>query len=422
MIRFFNGNIVRFSPDLHITNEEVWTDGGKIIYVGPAKDDLPVFERSIDLNGDLLLPGFKNAHTHTPMTFLRSLADDMELHSWLATKIWPNEAKLTEEAVYYLTKLGILEYLSSGITASFDMYAHSKTYAQANADAGFRTVICSALNNFDKDPSDIERDYLYCTSLSELVTYIFGIHAEYTTSPERIKYMVSLSEKYGTPCFAHLCETKSEVEDCIQRYGMTPPNFLNSLGFFNNGGGGYHCCYMSDEDIDLFAKKGLWAITCPASNLKLASGIAPIEKMRRAGVRIAIGTDSASSNNCLDMFREMYLVTALQKYLLSDAAVLTAEEVLKMTCVNGARAMQLSFCDDIAEGKAADLVRLDTSRPNMQPLNNLLCNIVYSGSKDNVKMTMVNGKILYENREFYLDDSVDLIYRKANEFVRSINQ
>lgn len=422
MIRFYNGKVLRFEPETAITEEEVWTDGNKIVYVGPAKEDLPEFDRQIDLCGDVLMPGFKNAHTHTPMTFLRSMADDMELHSWLSNLIWPNEAKLTEEAVYYLTKLGILEYLTSGITTTFDMYAHTPAYATANADAGFRTVICSAMNNFDKDPTDIERDYLFCENLSDLVSYIFGIHAEYTTSPERMKYMVSLSEKYKVPCFTHLCETKSEVEGCISRYGMTPPQYLDSIGFFNHGGGGFHCCYFSDEDIKLFSRKGLWAVTCPASNLKLASGIAPIEKYRKAGMNIAIGTDSASSNNALDMFREMYLVTALQKYYENDAAALPAAEVLKMACVNGARAAMLPDCDDIAPGKKADLIRLDMNRPNMHPVNNIISNTVYSGGKENIRMTMVNGKILYENGEFFLDDSPELIYRKANEFVRSLNQ
>ena len=157
MIRFYNGKVLRFEPDMRLTDDEVWTEGNRISYVGPAKEALPAFDRQIDLHGDLLMPGFKNAHTHTAMTFLRSLADDMELQSWLKKVVWPNEAKLTDDAVYILTKLGILEYLSSGITASFDMYVHNEAYARANVDAGFRTVICSGLNNFDADPKNIDR-------------------------------------------------------------------------------------------------------------------------------------------------------------------------------------------------------------------------------------------------------------------------
>ena len=211
MIRFYNGKVLRFEPDMRLTDDEVWTEGNRISYVGPAKEALPAFDRQIDLHGDLLMPGFKNAHTHTAMTFLRSLADDMELQSWLKKVVWPNEAKLTDDAVYILTKLGILEYLSSGITASFDMYVHNEAYARANVDAGFRTVICSGLNNFDADPKNIEREYLRFNNYHELVSYMLGIHAEYTTSLDRMEYLASLADQYKAPCFTHICETKKEA-------------------------------------------------------------------------------------------------------------------------------------------------------------------------------------------------------------------
>ena len=420
MIRFYNGRVLRFEPEMRLTAEEVWTDGSRIAYVGPAKEGFPAFDRQIDLRGDLLMPGFKNAHTHTAMTFLRSLADDMELQSWLKKVVWPNEAKLTDDAVYTLTKLGILEYLSSGITASFDMYVHNEAYAKANVDAGFRTVICSGLNNFDADPENIEREYLRFNHYHELVSYMLGIHAEYTTSLDRMEYCASLAEKYKAPCFTHICETKKESEDCIKRYGMSVPLVLDKIGFFRYGGGGFHCCYLTEEDIRYFADHQLYAVTCPGSNLKLASGIAPVEKMRKAGVRLAIGTDGASSNNALDFFREMYLVTALQKIYEEDASACPAFEVLKMACVNGARAIGLPDCDDIAPGKLADLTVINLSRPSMQPLNNILSNIVYSGSKEIVRLTMVNGKILYENGEFFIGQDPEEIYREANDFISSL--
>ena len=312
MIRFYNGRVLRFTPVMRVTEDEVWTDGGRICRVGPAPDELPAFERQIDLNGDLLIPGFKNAHTHTAMTFLRSCADDMPLNDWLYKQVFPHEAKLTPEMLYDFTSLGILEYLSSGVTASFDMYFHNDAYAAANVDCGFRTVICSALNNFDRDVENIEREYLKFNALHELVSYRLGIHAEYTTSMERMQYMVSLAHKYREPCFAHLCETKAEVDGCVERYGMTPPQLLDSIGFFDYGGGGFHCVWMSEDDIALFARKKLWAITNPCSNLKLASGIAPLDELRAGGVPMAIGTDGAASNNALDFFREMYLASVLQ--------------------------------------------------------------------------------------------------------------
>ena len=160
MIRFYNGRVLSFTNGTEITNDEVWTDGSSICYVGPKKAAMPQFEREIDLKGDLLLPGFKNAHTHSAMTFLRSMADDMPLDRWLNEQVFPREAKLSPDMLYVMTKLAIMEYLSSGITSSFDMYFHNDAYVKANVDAGFRTVICGALNNFDRDITALEREYL----------------------------------------------------------------------------------------------------------------------------------------------------------------------------------------------------------------------------------------------------------------------
>jgi 5-methylthioadenosine/S-adenosylhomocysteine deaminase len=249
---------------------------------------------------------------------------------------------------------------------------------------------------------------------------MLGIHAEYTTSLDRMEYLSDLAAKYQAPCFTHLCETKEEAEGCIKRYGMSAPLLLDKIGFYRYGGGGFHCCYLTEEDIRYFADHNLWAVTCPASNLKLASGIAPVEQMRKAGVKLAIGTDGASSNNALDMFREMYLVTALQKIYEEDASACPASEVLKMACVNGARAIGLPDCDDISAGKLADITVINLRRPNMRPLNNLTANLVYAGSKENVRLTMVNGRILYENGEFFIGEDPDEIYSAAEEFVRSL--
>ena len=419
MIRFYNGSVIRFDGGAHITKDEVHVEGGSIVYVGPEKRDGSRFEREINLNGNILMPGFKNGHTHTPMTFLRSLADDLPLDRWLRESIWPNEAKLTDEAVYNFTKLGILEYVSGGTTAVFDMYNHTDYYAQACIDSGFRTVICGAMNDFDRDPTQIERDYLKWRS-SGLVGYILGIHAEYTTGIERLNYMVSLAEKYKSPCWTHMAETKKETDDCRLRTGMSPVKYLDSLGFFKYGGGGYHCVWFDDEDIGIFAKKGLGVVTNPSSNLKLASGVAPVKKMLDAGIKISIGTDSAASNNALDMFREMYLTLALQSWTECDPIAVKAEDVLKMACVNGAECMGLYDCNDIAEGKKADLVVLDMSRPSMQPANNPVRNTVYAGSRDIVKMTMVNGKILYEDGEFYIGEDPAEIYSKSEDFMKRV--
>lgn len=420
MIRFYNGKTLSFGGGMKLSGHEVWVDGSTIVYVGPAKEDMPVFQRQIDLKGDLLIPGFKDAHTHTAMVFLRSYADDLPLQDWLYNKVFPHEARLTPEAVYQFTRLGILEYLSSGITASFDMYYYNEAYAKANVDCGFRTVICSAMNDFDADPTNIEREYLRFNNYSELVSYKLGIHAEYTTGLQRMEYMASLAEKYQAPCYMHCCETKAEVEGCLERHGLTPPQLLDRMGLFRYGGGGFHCVWMSEEDIELFARKGIYAVTNPASNVKLASGVAPVDKMLSAGVPMAIGTDGAASNNALDMFREMYLASCMQKLSLMDASAGKAEEILTMACVGGARAMGLDDCDDIAPGKKADLCVIDLHRPNMQPELNIPKNLVYSGSKENVRLTMVNGRILYENGEFFVGEEPEEIYRQVNRLCRSI--
>ncbi len=207
------------------------------------------------------------------------------------------------------------------------------------------------------------------------------------------------------------------MEGCIERYGKTPAAFLDSLGMFEFGGGGFHCVYMTDEDLSIFKEKNIWAVTNPASNVKLASGIAPVQKMLDMGIGLAVGTDGPASNNCLDMFREMFLVTALQKVSIPDASATDANDVLYMATSGGALAMGLKECDTLEKGKYADLIMLDIHQPNMQPLNNISKNIVYSGSKQNVKMTMVAGKILYEDGRFNIGTDAEEIYAKANESI-----
>ena len=226
-----------------------------------------------------------------------------------------------------------------------------------------------------------------------------------------------IAHKYKEPVFTHLSETKAEVEGCRERYGMTPVAFLDSLGMFDYGGGGYHCVHVTEEDIAIMKKRGMYAVSNPGSNTKLASGIAPITQFLKAGVPVALGTDGPASNNCLDMFREMFLVTGLAKLKEEDAAAVDAMEVLKMATVNGAHAMGLGEADVIAEGKLADLIMIDLKTPNMQPLNNIAKNIVYSGSKINVKMTMIGGRILYENGSFLTDEKPEAVYEKANDII-----
>lgn len=411
-LRFYNAKILTMENE-NIIEGELCTEDGRITYVG-ANRTSGGYDREIDLGGDLIIPGFKDAHTHSAMTFLRSLADDLPLNDWLYKEVFPREAKLTEEAVYTYAQLANMEYLTSGITSSFDMYMKLPAYAKACTDMGYRTVICGSINDFGGTVEGIEEEYNTYNNIGELVSYQLGFHAEYTTKRETLEGLAALSQKLKAPLYAHNSETKSEVEGCKERYGITPTQLFDKLGMFEYGGGGFHCVWFDERDMEIFAEKGLWMVTNPASNLKLASGIAPICEMRRHGMKnFAIGTDGAASNNCLDMFREMFLVAGLQKYREEDAAACPAFEVLEMATKGGALAMGLSDCDVLAAGKLADFAVIDLNQPNMQPHNNIAKNLVYSGSKQNVKMTVVNGQILYENGMFPTVDK-EKIYADAN--------
>ena len=263
MIRFYNGKLLSLSGGFEISDWEVWVEETMILYVGPAIGAHPPFEREIDLKGNLLMPGFKNAHAHSAMTFLRSYADDLPLQSWLFDKVFPLEAKLTPDDIYALTKLAILEYLKGGITSAFDMYYKRDAFAQASIDCGFRMVLCGALAAGD-DWTVGEMDTIKFNNLHPLISYIPGIHAEYTANLDLLMFMKMLLDEYKMPFFTHNSETKREVEECIARHGLTPTQLFEENGLFEHGGGGFHCVWLDETDMDIFARRGLYAVTCPA--------------------------------------------------------------------------------------------------------------------------------------------------------------
>lgn len=428
-VRFYHAKILetRSNHTFHLIEGELWVQDDRICYIGNGCNGTDAdskrmavqsWDREIDASGCVLMPGFKNAHTHTAMTFLRSFADDLPLQEWLERQVFPKEAQLTQADAYWLNILGIMEYLTSGITSNFDMYFLPLASARAAKDTGFRTVQVSALNNFVSSLQQMEEDYYTITEMSDRLSYAAGIHAEYTTSMELMEGAAKLAQKLHLPFYLHNSETKREVEECIGRWGRTPTALTDSIGMYEYGGGGYHCIWLDEADIDIFDKKGLSVVTNPASNLKLASGIAPLKTYTDRGLNIAIGTDGPASNNCLDMFRELFLTAGLAKVREMDAACISAEEVLYMATAGGAEAMGLYDCSALAAGKKADLILIDLKQPNMQPENNFVKNIVYSGSKQNVKLTMVNGRILYEDGKFDIGFDPEEIYAKANEVIR----
>lgn len=408
-ILFKNARILKMNGQPIFISSLV-VDGNKIAYIGDKYNGYAPFDREIDCEGNLLFPGFKNAHTHHPMSFLRSFADDLPLHEWLFDKVFPIEQKLTNEDVYEFSKISILECYSSGVTATFEYYFHYYGMIQAALDMGMRTYMLLTPSLPEDELAMIHEKY---SDPNGLITTCFGLHSVYTPTQEFYEMIQRLVKKYKTPFYIHACETPNEVENCIKERGMTPIEFIESMDLFKYGGGIYHGVVLSDNDYKIIKKHNLNIVTCPGSNTKLSSGIADTTKMIKNNVNVAIGTDGPASNNGLDMFKEMWLVSGLQKLIHNDPSVMDAEEVFKMATINGAKAMDLSNSDTLEVGKFADLVLLDLSRPSMRPIHNIVKNIVYSGSKDIVKLTMINGKIVYENGEFFVNEDVNEIYKKC---------
>ena len=424
--RLYHARVLTMESDREWFEGEVWITDDTIekVVVGEALAETEHFDQQIDCMGNLLMPGFKNCHAHGPMTFLRSFADDLPLQEWLNTMIFPAEAKLRPEDIYVLMQLAILEYIRGGITTSFEMYFHPEMIAKACIDMKYRVVLSGTVfgdeNNVDSAIETLEKDYKTFYQCHSLVDYRLGFHSEYSCCRELLEKIAILGRELNAPVYMHNSETSREVEECIARHGMTPIQLMDHVGMFEYGGAGHHLLYTDDKDCEIMKKKGIYAVTNPSSNLKLASGIAPIKKYLECGIPVAIGTDGPASNNSLNFFKEMYLTATLQKVKYQDAAAISPMDVLRMATYNGAHLLGLKQCDMLAEGKQADIIMIDLLKPNMQPMNHLMNNLVYSGSNDNVIMTMIAGNILYVNGRFCEGLNPLAIYEKANCIIRRI--
>lgn len=412
-LRFYNAKILTKDG---ISDGELRTDGDRIVYLSPVSTlDWQDWDREIDLKGNLLVPSFKNAHTHSPMTFLRSRAEDMPLHDWLYKQVFPAEGRLTDEDCYYFTRLAVAEYYSGGTTYCSEMYGHTEAVAQAFADTGFGAYIGSGIFDFDGGYDDITKraeELKAATDKLPRVKYSLAMHAQYTCGEETLRAVHDLSVKFNLPVTTHLSETADEVASCKAQYGLSPVALLAEKGIFDLGGTGYHCVHLSDEDVKIMKDMHVCAVTCPCSNLKLASGIAPLKKLLDAGITLGVGTDGAASNNALDMFRETYLATVLQKYLLNDAVAVGAGRIYD-AATSGA-AFGLKDADGLYIGALADMAVIDLSAPNMQPVTDLRSNLVYAGSRSNVIMTVAGGRIVYENGELTYGEDYGALLEKCN--------
>ena len=421
-IRLYNAALLCL-PGTPIRKGEVRIEDDKIVGVG-GQDGSFCADKEIDCCGNLLMSGFCNAHAHAAMSLFRGIADDKPLDAWLFDTIFPLEDHLTEEDVYWGTMLQIAEFVRNGITCFADMYFFIDAIYSAAKNANLCLALCCGANsnsNYDIIKF-IEKSYLKYSTLSDRVCYFPGLHAEYTCDEELIKSVADFAAESGAPTYIHLSETLKEVGECTVRHGgLTPPQFLHKLGFFDNGGIAAHCTYADKDDIALLAQCGVTPVINGGSNLKLASGVAPVVSMLSAKMQPALGTDGSASNNATSMFREMYLYSCLQKEALKDAAAVPAEIALEAATINGYRA--LGFNGGMLQKDAsADIVLIDLHAPNMQPPSDLCKNLVFSADASNVLMTIAGGKIVYERGEYHIGESLEEIYRQCKRRVRRLQR
>jgi 5-methylthioadenosine/S-adenosylhomocysteine deaminase len=364
----------------------------------------------------MLIPGLVNAHTHVYMTVFRNCADDLTFNDWLFGRILPLEDQLTAEDCYWSTLLGFMEMLSTGTTSYNDMYPITNASARAAAETGIRAVLSRGLTGGADDQAGGERrlreafEELEQWKNTENMTFMLGPHAPYSCDPGYQKEVAREAKRLGLGIHTHVSESLAEMETAREKYGCTPPELFDRNGLLTDKTLAAHGVYLTDSDIALLAARGVSVATNPVSNLKLANGIAPIPKLMKAGVNVALGTDGASSNNALNMFRELGLVTILHKGTTGDPQAVTAREGFDMATKNGAKALGLDKVGEIKPGYRADLAILDLDRPNIQPLNDPIAALAYSANGTEVETVMVGGRILMENREFTTIDRDKVIY------------
>lgn len=374
-------------------------------------DKPPVEEMGERVDGShrLLMPGLYNAHTHVAMTLMRGYGEELPLQSWLFDRIFPFEDKLSPEAVYWGSLLGMAEMLATGTVSFTDMYYFCDQTAKAAIECGIKANIGRGISCFD--PSKRFCDLPAYAELEDLIPTYHGVadgrvridvapHAEYTTRPDILSDAADMAAKYGVRMQVHVSETRSEHLECIGRHGVTPTGLLEKTGVLSQPLTIAHGVWLSDDDMDLLARRKTTMAHCAKSNLKLGSGIAQTVKCMKKGVAVAIGTDSAASNNALDMLDEMKVAGLLAKGISCDPAAFSAEDVLRCGSRVGALSQGRDDCGDVAVGYRADLVMLDLGAIGFCPKHAPLSNLLYAVGSSAVRMTMVDGLVLYRNGEF----------------------
>lgn len=403
--------------------------GNRVALVTASEHDAAEFRashpelREIDCRGKLVMPGLVNTHCHAAMTLQRSYADDIPLMTWLNDYIWPFESRQTPDEVALGMTLGIVEMLLGGVTSFVDMYYFEDRCVEVAERLGIRAVL--GCNYFDTNLEEVfrqvERAVGLAASGSGRVRVAVAPHSPYTVSPENLVRGKELADRLGIGLMTHIAETRDEIRIVRERYGCTPVEHLDSLGLLDRRCIGAHCIHVTDSDIGTLAARGVTVSHNPQSNMKISSGVAPVERMRAAGALVTVATDGTCSNNDLDLWEELRTAAFLQKSATGDPTALPAWETLRMATANGARAM--GYADGelgvLREGALADLIVVDLQKPHLQPIHDVVSNLVYCGKASDVDTVVVDGRIVVENRRI---EGVDLpaLYAGAAEAVRRI--
>lgn len=410
----YTGPGATLEPDSYLlTNSAHIADMGKMTDLVP-----PSAARTVDCKGHLIMPGLINGHNHAAMTLFRGLADDMELSKWLHEHIFPAEkAHVTREMVYWCSRLAIAEMLLSGTTCVADAYFFSGDSARALSDCGMRAVVGHGIVDFPApsvpDPkknistvADFIEEWL---GMDELITPAVFAHAPYTCSPTTLEKAKKLADDRGVRFFTHIAESPKEMEMIIDPQADTPVGHLAALDLLDGNSALVHAIWLSDNDIETLANSKAQVISCPQSNLKLASGIARVPEMLAAGIPVGLGTDGCASNNGLDMFRELDMFAKLYKAKYLDATVIPAATALASATSTNGEILGLPKIGRLAVGNYADLIVIDTNVPHLTPMYNADL-LVYSAQGSDVQSTMIHGRMIMENREIL---SFDLKETKA---------
>ncbi|KUO72753.1 MAG: hypothetical protein APF77_01960 [Clostridia bacterium BRH_c25] len=401
----------------------------KIDYIGSGEQSLEAgYSKVIDCKGRTVMPGFVNAHNHLAMTLFRNYADDMKLMDWLFKKIFPLEDKLTDEAVYWGSLLAMVEMIKGGTTTFTDMYFFMENSARAASESGMRAVLSRGLQGESGGEEldcrlreNLELYGKYHNSCNGRIKVMLGPHSIYTCSEEYLGKIAGKSRELGIPIQIHLSETKEEVKGCIDKHGCSPVRYLDGLGLLNERTIAAHCVVVDDADMDILAAQKVNVVHNPGSNMKLASGIAPVVKMLEKGINVCLGTDGASSNNNLDMLEEMRMATYLQKIHTEDPTALPVDQIMKMAAVSGARALGFENVGTLSLGSAADIIVMNTEKAHYYPKYNIKSAIVYSGSSADVETVIIDGNLVMEDGHLITLDEERILY-KAQKWATKLTE